>query len=194
MNRFVAYIMILLMFSFNDYSDIRETLVVITPSSKVEIKGKTNINKFNCYFDCSNIKNPIPISYQFNDTNMLFHNTKLILQNSCFDCRNNGMNKDFYNLLNSDIHPSIMMELVSVKKQDLNTNFNALVNIELSGVKKSYYIPVIIEKNESISINGSIKLNICDFNLDPPTKALGLIVVDEEIEIILQLEVKEQIN
>jgi hypothetical protein len=86
------------------------------------------------------------------------------------------------------------MELVSVQKQDLNTNFNARVNIELAGVKKSYYIPVIIEKNESIYINGSIKLNICDFDLDPPTKALGLIVVNEEIEIMLQLEVKEQIN
>lgn len=191
MKRFLFFILMTMILAFNTDSDIKETLLVVKPSSKLAIKGKTNVNRFNCYFDASYIKNPIPVNYKTSESNLFFYNTKLVLQNSCFDCKHRGINEDFYDLLNSNQYPTIILELLSVKKQSEQELHIASVMIELAGVNRPYEIPVTVEKDELIAVKGSIKLNICDFNLDPPTKALGLIVVDEEVEINLELELKE---
>ena len=53
---------------------------------------------------------------------------------------------------------------------------------------KSYFIPVELKDDKIINVSGALNLNICDFNLEPPKKALGLIVVSDIIKINFDLD------
>lgn len=171
---------------------VGNTSVLITPSSKLLIKGKTNITNFKCEFNVLKLKNPIPVFFEKIDDKIVFHNTALILDNVCFDCGGKGINNDFQDLLKSKIYPQTLIKLKEISKDRNDENqILALLDISIAGVTKSYQIPVELEEDDALLIEGVLSLNICDFNLEPPKKALGLIVVKDIIEINFQLIVKE---
>ena len=60
----------------------------------------------------------------------------------------------------------------------------------MAGIAKSYQIPEELNQEDDLHIKGILNLDICDFNLEPPKKALGLIVVKNMIEINFDLLVK----
>ncbi|SFZ92427.1 hypothetical protein SAMN05428642_102718 [Flaviramulus basaltis] len=171
---------------------IGSTSVLITPSSKLLIKGKTNISNFKCEFNVLKLKNPIPVFFEKIDDRIVFHNTTLILDNVCFDCGGKGINNDFQDLLKSEIYPQTLIKLKEISQDSSNENqILAMLDISIAGVTKSYQMPVELKGNESLLIEGVLNLDICDFNLEAPKKALGLIVVKDIIEINFQLVVKE---
>ncbi|MCF7561434.1 YceI family protein [Sabulilitoribacter multivorans] len=168
------------------------TTVLITPESKLLIKGKTNINSFKCEFDILKLKKPIPVFFQKIDDKMVFDNTVLVLENNCFDCGGKAINSDFQELLKSDVYPNTQIKLKEICKDANNKNkVLAFLDITIAGVTKSCSIPVQLKGEETLLIEGVLSLNICDFNLEPPTKALGLIVVKDMIDVNFQLVVKE---
>lgn len=168
------------------------TSVLITPSSKLYIKGKTNINSFTCQFNVLKFKKPIPVFFQKIDDKIIFDNTTLVLDNICFDCGGKRINSDFQELLKSELYPQTLIKLKEISKgvDDENKIF-ALLDISIAGVSKSYRMPVELKGEETLLIEGVLNLNICDFNLEPPKKALGLVVVKDTIEINFQLVVKK---
>ncbi|MGB5420503.1 hypothetical protein [Algibacter sp.] len=168
------------------------TSVLITPSSNLVIKGKTNVSSFKCEYDIFKFKNPIPVFFQKIDNRMVFENTTLILENNCFDCGGKGINSDFQELLKSNLYPKTRLQLKEIYPDRNNENkVLALIDISLAGVTKSCKIPVTLKGDDILIIEGVLNLNICDFNLEPPKKALGLIVVKELIDINFHLEVQE---
>lgn len=168
------------------------TSVLITPSSKLLIKGKTNVNSFQCEFDVLKIKNPIPVFFKKIENKMVFDNTVLVLENNCFDCGGKGINNDFQELLKSDVYPQTQIKLKEICKDNSSEN-NVLASMDIciAGVTKSCTMPIQLDGEETLLIEGVLSLNICDFNLEPPKKAMGLIVVKDIIEINFQLVVKE---
>lgn len=192
MKKILLIFSIITIFGFTYSSYDKETSIVITPESKLLIKGKTNINKFNCSYNILNFKKPIPVFFELRDGKMIFKKTKLSLENSCFDCGSKAMNKDFYNLLNSETYPNVVLTLNEVESDISNDNIiQANVDIDIAGVVNSNVLPMYIEMDDIMQISGVLDINICDFNLEPPKKALGLVVVDEIIQISFQLKLQE---
>ncbi|PQV51146.1 hypothetical protein CLV33_10166 [Jejuia pallidilutea] len=192
MKKLVIFFLVLLMLSFYKGDFATETAIVVTPESSLVIKVKTNVNKFDCKFNVQNLNNPIPVFFKVENSKLVFEETSLVLKNSCFDCGNKGINKDFYNLLNSDVYPEVVLKLKEVKIDNYHKNWiSAKIDIKIAGVVNSYNVPLKLEGEERMMIKGVLNLNISDFNLEPPKKALGLIVVDEMIKIDLNLKVKE---
>jgi hypothetical protein len=174
------------------FTILGSTSVLITPNSKLIVKGKTNINNFECQFNVLKLKNPIPVIFEKTGDKIVFDNTMLVLDNSCFDCGGKGINNDFQELLKSDLYPQTIIELKGInKKNHIENQIQAILNISIAGVTKPYLIPIELEGGETMLIKGILSLNICDFDLEPPKKALGLIVVKDTIEINFQLLVKE---
>ncbi|WP_394331163.1 YceI family protein [Draconibacterium orientale] len=66
-----------------------------------------------------------------------------------------------------------------LKKRDLNAT------ITLAGHTHKYVVPCKISACDSseILINGSLKVNLTDFNIEPPKKVLGTIKVNDEVFI-----------
>jgi hypothetical protein len=62
------------------------------------------------------------------------------------------------------------------------------ITVKLAGKENHYDLPVQIDEEQFI---GKFKMNIRDFGLEPPKKALGLIEVDEEIEVQFNMKVSQ---
>lgn len=185
--------MLFLSLAFAKNVVIKSTSVVISSQSQLIIKGSTNVNEFKCHFNIEEVNNPIPLSFVLKEDRLIFEKAVLMLDNSCFDCGSRVINKDFMNLLKSEEYPKIVLELKEIKK-DSRTDciVHALIEIVIAGESKSYFIPVELKDDKIINVTGALNLNICDFNLEPPKKALGLIVVSDIIKINFDLVVEEK--
>lgn len=181
-----------LAFTASDFKEAKNDSIIIDPSSQLLIKGKSNINTFTCQFDVVNINNPIQLHYNEVENKLVFEKTTLVLNNSCFDCGNRLMNKDFNDLLKTDVHPQIILQLKEIyKNSNQASKVNALISLNIAGVTKAYSITLDVSDSDTICVSGSLGLNINDFNLKAPKKALGLIVVSENIEIEFHLYFKK---
>ncbi|WP_142786285.1 YceI family protein [Changchengzhania lutea] len=193
MKKVLIFISILVLLAFTTRDYFENTSVLITPESQLILKGKTNVNKFQCVFNVTEIKNPIPVYFKVLGDKLLFNNTQLVLKNGCFDCGNKAMNRDFQDLLKSKKYPQINLKLKELK--ELNTQkghvMQVLLDLEIAGITKSYKIPVTLEGSDNLFVRGLLVLNICDFNIEPPKKLMGIISVDEIIEIDFQLLIEE---
>lgn len=169
-------------------SSYNNTQVQILPESKLTISGDTNINEFECEFNTAHLDENTNLKYKVNKSNIVFENAVLNLSNNGFDCGNRGINKDFRELLKTDQYPKITLTLKEIDLKDPKLAL-AKVSICIAGIEKNYQVPVEISKGEIPHFKGKINLNIRDFKLDPPKKALGLIVVKEEIEVKFNLTV-----
>ncbi|APZ44818.1 hypothetical protein BW723_00280 [Polaribacter reichenbachii] len=167
----------------------KNTIIQIKPESKLEILGTTNINKFECNFNFLEIDKPVPLFFQKKGKKIYFKKATLVLKNSCFDCGSRGINRDFSKLLKSNEFPLILLDLKEIEKKEATTE--ALVEMTIAGISKTYKIPVKVTENKNYLVTGNLDLNIEDYNLKVPKKMLGLIVVSEMIKINFNLILKK---
>jgi hypothetical protein len=163
----------------------RNEIISIQPHSELIIAGSTNVNKFDCTFDIELISSPIAIAYQRKEDLVKLKDLKLSLRTSGFDCGNKRMNADFQDLLMSHKYPAIEIE---VKQLELIAGDyqKAFLQVTMAGKSKQYELPVLVKDD---FYKGKLRLNIRDFGLEPPRKALGLIEVNEIIKVQFDLKV-----
>jgi polyisoprenoid-binding protein YceI len=180
----------MLSFTINN-SDYKKASFLIEGNSKLVIIGSTNINSFNCDLVFSDIHSQVKALYQKSENKIKFQDAHLELSNSCFDCGSKLMNKDFLEMLDTEKHPNITLDLKEITLNPKNPNeVIALLNISLAGCSKLYSVWLNINELDHINAIGCLKLKLSDFNLEPPKKVLGLVVVDDAIEIALDLKIK----
>ena len=191
MKKVIFFIFILSIMAFT--SNLTEsTAIIIAPSSEIIITGKTNVNSFDCQYNVLNLKEPIPVHFKKHNDKFIFEKTILALESTAFNCGGPGINSDFKKLLKSKTYPKVFIKLKEISKDpNIENLVNAQIDLEIAGVTKSYTIPVKLQGEETLIIKGVLSLNIRDFNLDPPKKALGLIVVKDIIDISFHLKAKE---
>ncbi|WP_338731249.1 YceI family protein [Mangrovimonas cancribranchiae] len=190
MKRLLIFFVVLTLVSFRFMKET-ETSVLLSPESKLYVEGTTNIKDFNCEFDVTAIKKEIPVSFVAKPNGLLFKRAKLTLNNSCFDCGNKGINKDFNKLLKTEQHPQIVLHLNELVYNNTNNNVvEAYLQIDMAGVLKPYKIPVTVSQDQGFNVKGQLHLNISDFHLEPPQKVFGLIKVKDVITINFDLVLK----
>lgn len=186
----ILFIGILTSFSFLQGEQSNENKhIYILPKSELKIRGKSNINKFSCDFNFLKLDNPLVISYQQKENKMYFNSATLPIKNIFFDCGGRRINKDFHKLLNTKEFPKILIKLKEVEY--LQESIKACIEMEIAGISKNYTMHVTKTKENVHTILGSLELDISDFNLESPTKLLGIIVVSDIIEIDFNLSFKE---
>ena len=161
--------------------------VTISPNSEIYIDGSTNVNTFRCWFDIKLISGERQIRYIKNDdARIKFKNLALQLSVEGFDCGNKKMNSDFQELLQSDKDGDIDIQLQEIEFYT-EDYLKAYVQINITEKTRNYSFPVQIKDGCYL---GKLKLDITDFGLKPPTKAFGLIQVDEDIIINFRLRIE----
>ncbi len=187
MKTYITLLLALLFFSFTGNNTSKVQTVYITPDSFLYIKGTSNINTFTCVYDAATLSRKIPVTYTETGNTMHFSNLEMKLKNNGFNCGNKMINKDFHELLQTEHYPTILFKLLSIKKE--TGKMTAKVAIEIAGIKKHYSFP-INANGELAPLEGLLCLNITDFDLTPPKKMMGMIVVREDIEIVFGLDLK----
>lgn len=187
MSRFLLYFLVFLL-GLNAWSQngFVAKSVDVLPSSELSITGDTNINKFECEFNTFYLEKCTDLVYKKNGNIISFKNAVLSLKNEGFDCGNRAINKDFHSLLNTKEYPKISLEVTEITLNKSNRG-RACVKINIAGKEMSYIVPIEIVVAPMNRFIGKLKLDIRDFDLVPPKKLLGLIIIKEEIEIDFNL-------
>jgi len=91
--------------------------------------------------------------------------------------------------MKSDVYPEIKVQLNYIENQsglDDYSKGQASVNITLTGITKHYIIPISAKRSSDFyNLIGKMRLTIKDFGITPPTEMLGMIKVNEWIDIDL---------
>lgn len=193
MKKIIIFVFVMASLGFiKDDVNIVETSVLVTPSSKLSVKGVTNINTFECKYNVNQLKKPIPVIFERIGDKVVFKKTALVLDNFYFDCGGKGINSDFQKILKTDKHPKIYLFLKELKTDNKHTS-KALVHVDIkiAGLVNNYEIPVSLTGENNMFITGKANISLKDFEMQAPKKLFGLIEVEDNIEIDFQLEVKE---
>lgn len=153
--------------------------------AKISILGSTNVNSF----ELKNTMAHITINACKHDNDTIALRTKkywLQIPVRNFKTDNPQIYKDFLSLTKSSQHPTIRVGIVlshlhSILSQPKSITFP--VEITIAGVTKTYTVSCMVSScsDGCLSVSGSQKMKLTDFNMTPPAKMLGLVKVNNEI-------------
>jgi hypothetical protein len=169
--------------------------VMLSEGSKLSILGRTNVNHFQCKYTEAIEPEALQVNIRSAADGLYFSNAYIQLQTIFFKCGPSQMNQDLQAFLKVKEHPSASIRLIKVDisgDQIMNKPRQeaiSLMEITLAGITKRYQIPVTITYDGGeYGFSGSLELNICDFNLEPPVVMMGLIRVKEEVKVDFKLK------
>lgn len=161
--------------------------VKLEDSSYITIHGETNVNQFACNYVSLSARDTVQIELDRQGRKVYFNQAKLEINTTSFDCGNRMMNQDFQELLSAEQFPFIDIELLSVKISD-SGHAIAQTSVTIRDEQKKFSVPVLYEiLPEKQFYQGVLKINIRDFDIEPPRKMLGMVIVDEMILIEFHL-------
>ena len=175
-----------------DPSSSAQTLVSaeILKNSSLTISGSTNIVSFKLFQNgekLSRSKLTIAAAQSQNKITLSQNQLSVVVKN--FVSNNPMALRDFLKLLKSDTYPTLQVQLNYLdlrpfSEKEESYSGNALVSITITGITRHYSIPISLNNiGDLYTVNGIKKLSIRDFGLTPQTKMMGVIKVNEWINI-----------
>jgi len=144
----------------------------------VKINGSTNVNGFQCIN--SKFKNDGSV-YSFSEKNL----PNIILKVTDFDCGNKMMTRDFQKILNAEKYPEMTIKFIKFTKNQ--KNFIAVVEVKMMNQSRRYNVEFAMENNKMV---GRKNVKFSDFNIIPPKKMGGMIVVKDDLDLTFSLATK----
>lgn len=144
----------------------------------VRINGSTNVNVFQCVN--SKFKND-GNAYSFSEKNL----PNIILKVNDFDCGNKMMTKDFQKILNAEKYPEMTIKFIKFTKTQ--KNFIAVVEVKMMNQSRRYNVEFELANNKMV---GRKNVKFSDFNITPPKKMGGMIVVKDDLDLTFSLSTK----
>jgi hypothetical protein len=149
----------------------------------VKIGGKTNVNHFHLIQKLNGQEEIVERSQE---------TLTLRIPADEFEPSNPMMYEDFLDFIKADEYPEIDITIFLDNTRLPAGNSNHIsprIKIGLAGQTKTYTIPGKIEecRDNSLHISGKVNINLHDFNLEPPSKFMGIVKVSKEVFINFEL-------
>jgi hypothetical protein len=174
----------------------------IENTSHIFLSGTSNVMDYSC--DCDELVQAGEVFFieQLSENKATFKNAIVKLKTKSFDCGNSLITGEMHSALQAKKHAYISIELKEIEIPNPATFLvkknqwylaNGKADITIAG--KTRRVDLVI-KQQRISENefrfgGTKSLKMTDFDIDPPTPAMGLIQVANEVEIKLDLKAKK---
>lgn len=174
----------------------------IETDSELLIEGSSNINEFTCDCSCERdfTQSSLDITQAPGSNHFTFQNARLRLTTTNLNCGHKVMNEDLYEALRVDHYPYIYINLLQAEippqKRFASLNqwleIDADTRITLAGRERRVQIPARGRRlsDNRFHFTGKVTVKMTDFGIKPPKAMLGLIKVNDEITIHLDLVVR----
>jgi len=163
----------------------------IGPGSELSITGTSNITTF-----CCSSKQQFPqgdLTYEWiSDSRIKISNANLVIDAQGLDCGHKPITRDFKRTLLVDKHPNILFVLHelalrhdTVAEQSEWNWAVADTEITIAGCSNHKFLNVqykLIE-DSSIELRAFTRLCVSDFGLESPKPMLGIIKVEDEVDV-----------
>ncbi len=166
--------------------------------SELNITGTSNITDF-----CCSSQQSFPqgdLTYEWISANRIaVSNARLVIDANTLDCGRKPITKDFKRTLKVDEHPNIIFLLHEIAfREELSEpteEWNwaiADTEIVLAGCSNHKFMDVQykMEPDNSIKLRAFQRLCVSDFGLESPKPMLGMIKVDDEVDVEIFMNVK----
>lgn len=169
---------------------------IVLPASKLSIDGKTNVNSFTCSIAKYNGSDTLVLHEGGKNVRPVFVKGSVGLDASTFDCGMAIMTSDFRRTIKSDVYPAIVIDFISFERTPTykqgKENFIGILKISLAGVSRLFEVDCSIETqpNGLIHLKGARSFTFSDFGLKPPTRMMGTIKVQEDLNVKFHLVLK----
>lgn len=160
---------------------------VVTGKS-VTLNGKTSLGRFACNYQTTEETDTIFLKAAVARQGVVLD---ISLPIDDFGCGNRMLNRDFNKTLQAEEFPFIHVTVERFYKE--GDHYFSALRLRLVG-KELYMdkLPFIMEESaDEKSLIAEFELSLKYFDLDPPKKLLGLLKVQEELEIRLKLTLAE---
>lgn len=167
----------------------------------IQVAGSTNVNEFSCAIDEDKGPQALRVALMENETHLFFSSLHLDFPVEGFQCAIPGMRSDMCELLMAQRYPKIEMEIYSIKVlEDRSTmdrvKVHTTVLLRLAGRDKRLLIKeseVLNLPEDQMLLSGHFALRLTDFGLEPPQKMLGMVRVNDEIDIAYRVRLQAQL-
>ena len=169
---------------------------IVLPASKLTIDGKTNINSFTCAIAKYSGTDTLVLHEGGRDVRPVFVKGSVGLDASTFDCGMAIMTSDFRKTIKSDVYPAIIIDFISFERtpdyKGGKENFKGIIKISIAGKSKLFEVDCSIEtkSNGLIHLKGGRQFTFTDFGLKPPSRMLGTVKVQEDLNVKFHLVLK----
>lgn len=145
----------------------------------LKINGESNVNQFSFVYNARNDKSGRHEAHQ--------ETIEIKIPIKEFRTSNPMMYQDFLNLMKEDKHPVIRVTISRNQLENwLSDDQNPCpeLNITIAGITRKYQIDCSISQcSEKLYLRGEQLLHLTDFRLKPPEKLMGLVKVNDEINV-----------
>lgn len=146
----------------------------------VQISGSTNINTFKC---TNNTFKAPGGNFMISEKNL----PNIALKVDDFDCRNRIMTSDFQKTLSAEDHPYLHVKFLSLDKS--KTVYNAQIEVKMIDKSKIYNVTLCLQNGK---LTGKRSVKFSDFDILPPKKMGGMIVVKDDLNLVFALSANPQ--
>ncbi|MEQ8424309.1 MAG: hypothetical protein RIA63_06335 [Cyclobacteriaceae bacterium] len=167
--------------------------LIVQPTSKLIIDGNTNVNSFRCSITQYCGRDTLVLQEGGRSRRPVFKKGYVGLEAARFDCGMQLMTNDFWEAIKYKEYPVVAIEFISFERiPQLNSGrdvFNGRMQISLAGTTRPFDMSCTIEVEESglIHLKGGRNFTFSDFGLVPPTRMMGLVKVEDSIEVKFHL-------
>lgn len=172
----------------------------VSEETTMTVSGTSTLHDWTS--EVNEVKGFVEVDGKFGANGKIKKNSKIHLVNiavpvkSIISPRGTTMDKKTYNALKSEEHPEIIFNLKESKITELNgADFSVETSGDLTvaGITKQVAFPVAgkLISAEKMSFTGAYKLNMTEYDMEPPSAMFGQIVTGEEVEIKFELIVNK---
>ena len=191
----ILILLVSILFGFEQSEQINYRLKVGEGTS-LKISGSTSISEFNCQTYYVPVEDTLLVTFSADSGNFRINNGKIIFRIREIECGDAYSNRQLINTLNGRRYPFILVELQSIFPGNSWRKSKAEINIEMAGVQRKSAVDLLLSgvRDQSLYFRGSKYYRMSSFELKPPKPMMGLVQVNDSlnIEFELWLEVLEQ--
>ena len=169
-----------------------QATVTVQSGSEFWIEGRSSVNTFSCQVDTVHGRGQLTDVPSSTPTDAEPQATVQVPVRT-FDCGKRRMTEDLYETLQAESHPTIRYELQSAEIVGADSaswhRIRARGTLTIAGTTRDVELTAYGQPlgEDRFRLCGSRNLQMSDFGIDPPTKLLGLIRVQDEIEVHFDL-------
>lgn len=167
----------------------------VLQKERITINGRTNINKFECKLDLGGVVDTLAVQVEKQNGNFNFSGLNLRIPVDAFDCKYKLMTAEFRELLRSTEYPHLLLNITHVDHH-VPSKMTMATDLSVTDTKNEEFIrDCYIEKvGDDLILGGNHRVFLSSYNIEPPKKLFGAVVVKNELDISFEVELAKDIK